>query len=327
MRILVTGGTGFTGSCLVRRLLNRGYKVLVIDKQEGIFFDELRSKKAEIYIGSINDVNLVNKVMRKSDLVYHVAAAFREINLPKKVYWDVNVEGTRIVAESALRNKIKKFIYCSTEGVHGHIHNPPADENAPIAPKDYYQYTKYKGEEVIHEYMKKGLKAVILRPTAIYGPGDPGRFLMLFKWVKRGIFPMFGSGEITFHPLYIDNLNDAFELAMEKDEANGQTYLIADEKYYSLNELVLKVAEALEIKVKIIHPPFFPLLVVSYLCEGICKPLKIPPPLFKRRADWYRENRGFSIEKAKRELEYVPKVNLKTGLKITADWYKAHNYI
>jgi len=327
MQILVTGGTGFTGSCLVKRLLSQGYDVLVIDKQKGIFFDELKSKGAKIYIGSINDVNLVNRVMKNCEVVYHVAAAFREINLSKKVYWNVNVEGTRVVAESALRNKIRKFIYCSTEGVHGCIHNPPADENAPIAPKDYYQYTKYKGEEVIHECIKKGLKAIILRPTAIYGPGDPGRFLMLFKWVKRGLFPMFGSGEITFHPVYIENLNDAFELVMEKDKANGQTYLIADEKYYSLNELVLKVAEALGVKVKIIHLPFLPLLVISYLCEGICKPLKIAPPLFRRRADWYRENRGFSIEKAKQELNYVPNVNLKTGLEITADWYKAHNYI
>jgi len=327
MRILVTGGTGFTGSHLVRRLLGRGYEVLVVDNQRGIFFDELKNKGARIYLGSITDPDLVNEVVKECDVVYHIAAAFRGVNLPKKVYWNVNVEGTRIVAESALRNKIKKFIHCSTEGVHGHIPNPPAGENAPIAPKDYYEYTKSKGEEVIHEYMEKGLKAVIIRPTAIYGPGDPGRFLLLFKWVKKGFFPMFGSGEITYHPLFIENLNDAFELALKKDEANGQTYLIADEKYYSLNELVSKVAEALEVEVKIIHFPFLPLLIISCLCEGICKPLRLTPPLFRRRADWYRENRGFSIDKAKRELGYVPKVNLKTGLKITADWYKAHNYI
>jgi len=327
MRILVTGGTGFTGSCLVKRLLSRGYEVLIIDNQKGFFFDELKSKGAKIYLGSITDVDLVNKVIKECEVVYHIAAAFRGINLPKKVYWNINIEGTRIIAESALQNKIKKFIHCSTEGVHGTIANPPADENAPIAPKDYYEYTKSKGEEVIHKYIKKGLKAVILRPTAIYGPGDPGRFLLLFKWVKKGFFPMFGSGETTYHPLYIENLNDAFELALKKDEANGQTYLIADEEYYSLNELVLKVAEALGVKVRIIHLPFFPLLAISYLCEGICKPLRITPPLFRRRADWYKENRGFSIEKAKRELGYIPNVDLKTGLKITADWYKAHNYI
>jgi len=327
MRILVTGGTGFTGSCLVKRLLSRGYEVLIIDNQKGFFFNELKSKGAKIYLGSITDVDLVNKVIKECEVVYHIAAAFRGINLPKKVYWNINIEGTRIIAESALQNKIKKFIHCSTEGVHGTIANPPADENAPIAPKDYYEYTKSKGEEVIHKYIKKGLKAVILRPTAIYGPGDPGRFLLLFKWVKKGFFPMFGSGETTYHPLYIENLNDAFELALKKDEANGQTYLIADEEYYSLNELVLKVAEALGVKVRIIHLPFFPLLAISYLCEGICKPLRITPPLFRRRADWYKENRGFSIEKAKRELGYIPNVDLKTGLKITADWYKAHNYI
>lgn len=327
MRILVTGGTGFTGSHLVRRLLSRGHEVLIIDNQRGVFFDELRNKGAKIYLGSITDTDLIDKIIRGCEVVCHIAAAFRGVNLPKKVYWKVNVEGTRVVTESALRNKIKKFIHCSTEGVHGNIPIPPADENAPIAPKDYYEYTKSKGEEIIHEYMGKGLKAVIIRPTAIYGPGDPGRFLLLFKWVKKGFFPMFGSGEITYHPVYIENLNDVFELALEKDEADGQTYLAADEKYYSLNKLVLKVAESLGVKVKIIHFPFLPLLILSYLCEGICKPLRIAPPLFRRRADWYRENRGFSIEKAKQELGYVPKVDLNRGLKITADWYKAHNYI
>jgi len=327
MRILVTGGTGFTGSCLVKRLLSRGNEVLVIDNQRGMFFDELRKKGAIIHLGSITDADLVDKVMKECEVVYHVAAAFRGVNLPRRVYWKVNVDGTRIVAESALRHGIKKFIHCSTEGVHGTIPHPPADESAPIAPKDYYEYTKSRGEEVIRNYMEKGLKAVIIRPTAIYGPGDPGRFLLLFKWVNRGFFPMFGSGEITYHPVYIENLNDVFELALEKDEANGQTYLAADEKYYSLNELVLKVAESLGVKVKIIHLPFFPLWILSCLCEGICKPLGITPPLFRRRADWYKENRGFSIEKAKRELGYIPKIDLKTGLKITADWYKAHNYI
>jgi nucleoside-diphosphate-sugar epimerase len=138
---------------------------------------------------------------------------------------------------------------------------------------------------------------------------------------------MFGSGEITYHPVYTENLNDAFELAMEKDEAVGQTYLVADEKYYSLNDLVKMVGEAMGVKVKILHFPFTPLLVVSYLCEWICTLIRVTPPLFRRRADWYRENRGFSIEKARKELGYNPKVSLEEGLRITGEWYKENGYL
>jgi len=327
MKILVTGGTGFTGSHLVRRLLKKGHKVVILDKQKGLVFQEFAGLGLQIYLGSITDKSMVSKAIEGCDAVCHVAAAFRGVDLPNKVYWQVNVEGTRILADAALNSGIKKFIYCSTEGVHGCVLNPPADEDAPIAPKDYYEYSKYEGEKVIQEYIKKGLKAVILRPTAIYGPGDPGRFLLLFKWAKKGFFPMFGSGRITYHPVYTENLNDAFELALQKDNACGRTYLIADENYYSLNELVKRVGNAIGVKVRIIHFPFLPLLVISYIYEWVCKPFGITPLLFVRRADWYRENRAFTIERAKRELGYIPKVDIDTGLRITGEWYKEHSDI
>lgn len=324
---MVTGGTGFTGSHLVKRLLQRGHQVLVLDKEAGLFFQELTGLGAQIHLGDILDKELVSRLVAGCQVVFHVAAAFRQITAPKKVYWQVNVEGTRQLAEICLSAGVERFIYCSTEGVHGKIPHPPADETAPIAPKDYYQYTKYEGEKALAEVAARGLKTIILRPTAIYGPGDPGRFLMLFKMAKKGFFPMFGSGKITYHPVYIDNFCDAFELSMTRPEAVGQTYLIADEKYYSLNEIVASVGRALGKKVRIIHLPFLPLLWASYLCEWLCFPLKITPPFFVRRADWYRENRGFSIEKAKKELGYWPRIGLDEGLKLTAKWYQENNYL
>ncbi len=141
MKILVTGGTGFTGSHLTRRLLQRGHKVVVMDIERGLYFDELKSLGAEIVIGSVADVNLVNKLSNGFQVVYHLAAAFRKVNLPKTIYWDVNVEGTRNVMEAALKCGVRKFVYCSTCGVHGNVEQEVADEDAPIAPKDYYQYT------------------------------------------------------------------------------------------------------------------------------------------------------------------------------------------
>ena len=238
MRILVTGGTGFTGSHLVRRLLGKGHDVVVVDNQKGLFYKALQASGATIALGSITDKALVEKTLSGCEVVYHLAAAFRQLNVPNQYYWDVNVEGTRSLVEAAQRLGVRRFVYCSTQGVHGHVQNPPGNELSPIAPEDYYQLTKYEGEQVVREYVTRGLDAVIIRPTAIYGPGDPGRFLILFRLVKRGSFLMFGNGRTFYHPVYIDNLVDAFELALEKEGIRGGTYIIGDEHYYSLNDLV-----------------------------------------------------------------------------------------
>jgi len=326
-RILVTGGTGFTGTHLVRRLLRKGHEVIVIDNQRGAFFEELQTLGAQITLGSITDKELVDHLVEGCHIVHHLAAAFRMVNLPKAVYWDVNVNGTRNLLEASQKHRVRKFIYCSTQGVHGDVNKIPADETAPIIPADYYQYTKYEGEKVAQEFIDCGLNVTVLRPTAIYGPGDLGRWLLLFKRVAPGRFLMFGNGRTFYHPLNIDNLIDAFELAMQKDEANGQTYLVGDNRYYTLNELVMAVGEALGIEVSIIYLPFWPLWVLASICEIAFKPLRIEPPLFRRRVDWFRQNRAFDISKIKRELGYQPQVDLRKGLSITAQWYRENGYL
>jgi nucleoside-diphosphate-sugar epimerase len=243
------------------------------------------------------------------------------------VYWNVNVEGTRYLLEAALQSGIEKFVYCSTCGVHGDVKREPADENAPIAPEDYYQYTKYEGEKLVAEFVRKGLKIVTLRPAAIYGPGDPERFFMLFKMVSKGRFLMFGDGRVHYHPAYIDNLVDAFELAAASSKGDGEAYLIGDEKYYTLNELVSAIAEALSVDLSIRHLPFWPLWSTALACEMAYKPFRVDPPLFRRRVDWFRQNRAFNIQKAKKELGYQPKVDLKEGLAKTAQWYRQQGYL
>ena len=327
MRILVTGGTGFTGKALVRRLLDAGHQVVALDFKEGLKTEELRQWGAEVIIGSVTDKEIVEKCMPGVEVVHHLAAAFREMNVPDSYYHEVNVQGTRNVLEAALRCGVKKFIYCSTCGVHGNIDHPPGGEDAPIQPADYYQATKYQAEPLVQDYFNKGLKTVILRPAAIYGPGDPERFYMIFKRVARGTFPMFGSGRTFYHPLYIDNLIDAFMQSMEEGKGDGQAYLIADEEFLEIRELVRKVGEALGIRVKIKTYPILPLIIAGHVCEKLCKPFKITPPIFPRRVDWYRQNRAFKIDKAKRELEYQPKWGIDEGLRKTAEWYKKEGYL
>ncbi len=327
MKVLVTGGTGFTGKALVTRLIADGHDVVALDYKEGHKTQELREAGAEVIIGSVTDKAIVEKAVEGVDFVQHLAAAFRELDVPNSYYEDVNIGGTRIVHEAALAAGVKKVVYCSTCGVHGNVDNPPGDEEGPINAADYYQQTKYEGEPVSLSFNEKGLPTTIIRPAAIYGPGDPERFFMIFRRVAKGRFPMFGSGKTLYHPLYVDNLVDALILAMEPGRGDGNAYLIADEEYLSIEDLVTRVGKAMNVDLKVQHYPILPLIVAGHVFETVCKPFKITPPIFPRRVDWFRQNRAFSIEKAKRELGYVPAVGLDEGLRRTYDWYQAEGLL
>ena len=323
MRILVTGATGFTGKALCRRLLDEGHEVVALDYKEGYLTEELREWGAEVHIGSVVNSSIVDGLMPGIDVVQHLAAAFREMNVPDSHYYEVNVTGTRNVLEAAYREGVQKFIYCSTCGVHGNCDNPPAAEDAPIQPADYYQRTKYEAEPVVLEYFRKGLPATIIRPAAIYGPGDPERFFMIFRRVGKGVFPMFGNGKTFYHPVYIDNLIDAHILAQNPETGLGEAYLIADEEYVEIEDLVRRVAKAMNTEVKVPHYPVMPIVAIGHIVEKACRPFGITPPIFPRRVDWYRQNRAFDISKARRDLGYQPKIGLDDGLRRSYEWYKA----
>jgi nucleoside-diphosphate-sugar epimerase len=133
---------------------------------------------------------------------------------------------------------------------------------------------------------------------------------------------MFGNGKTLYHPLYIDNLVDAFVLAMEDGKGDGEAYLIADEQYLEIEDLVRRVGRALGIDVKVPHYPVWPVVAVGHMVETVCKPFGIVPPIFPRRVDWYRQNRAFRIEKARRDLGYQPRIGIDEGLRRTAEWYR-----
>jgi len=322
MKVLVTGGTGFTGKALVRRLIEMGHQVVALDYKEGLKTQEIREWGAEVILGSVTDMDVVRRAVEGAEVVHHVAAAFREMDVPERHYYEVNVEGTRNVLQAAHDAGVRKVVYCSTCGVHGNVDHPPAGEDAPIRPADYYQRTKWEAEPVAREFFERGLRTTILRPAAIYGPGDPERFFLIFKRVAGGTFPMFGNGRTLYHPLYIDNLIDAFILAMENGKGDGEAYLIADEHYIEIEDLVRRVAKSLGTDVRIPHYPVWPVVAAGHIVEKACKPFGINPPIFPRRVDWYRQNRAFRIDKARRDLGYQPRVGIDEGLRRTAEWYR-----
>lgn len=290
-------------------------------------FDPLQSLGAQLHLGSVTDGELVNRLTEGCERVFHLAAAFRKVNLSKQVYWDVNVTGTRNVLSAAKTCRVQRVLYCSTCGVHGNVTKIPSDESAPIAPADWYQQTKWEGEKVCQEFLDDGMWITTVRPAAIYGPGDPERFIMLYRRAAKGRFIMVGDGHTHYHPLYISNLVDAMLLAVDADCARGKAYLIADDHSIEIKQLVAEIGEVLGTKVRFIHVPYWPVYCVARACEIVYKPLPAEPPLFPRRVDWFIQNRSFDIAAAKADLGYRPAVDLPTGLAVTADWYRKKHLI
>ncbi len=317
----VTGGTGFTGGYLCKNLIKRGYEVRALVRK-GSETSDLTNPGVEIIEGDFTDRASLHGKMAGSDLVYHIAAAYRQEGIPKKEFWRVNVEGTRNLLECALENRVKRFVHCSTVGVQGEIANPPASEDAPYNPGDWYQNSKLDGEKLALDYFSnKGLKGTIVRPVGIYGPGDK-RFLKIFRYVKNGKFKMIGSGNVLYHLTFVEDLVEGIALAGEKEAAIGQIYTIGGSEYVTLNVYVNHLAEIFDTKISKLKIPVWPVWTAGLICELICRPLRIEPPIFRRRVDFFSKDRAFDISKAKKDLGYGPKVPLREGLKITADWYQ-----
>lgn len=328
MQVLVTGGTGFVGSHLVRRLLSQGHRVRCLDKSAGLFDSELTELGACLVRGSVTDAGKVSECVAGCEVVYHLASPFGDILQPDEVYWDVEVNGTRNVLEAAQRHGVRRVVHCSTQGVHGSLEKTPGDENSAMAPRDYYCYSKVEGERVCQEFLARGQDIVIVRPTSVYGPGDIRGWLKLYRMVSKGWFLMVGNGKTLNHPVYVENLIDVFELTASVPEARGRVYLAGDEHPVTLTELVRGVGAAVGTDVKIVRFPWYDVARVGATAvEVISKTMGIKPPVFRRRLSWFDTNRAFRIERAKQELGYRPKVGLNEGLLRTAKWYRTAGYL
>lgn len=316
---LVTGATGFTGWYVAKALADRQYRVrtLVRDRAKAA---PLAEQGFEIAEGDLRDAAAVERATEGCSHVFHIGALYREAKFPDEVYHQVNAGGTANILEAALRHGAR-VVHCSTVGVHGDVEGV-ADENAPFSPGDAYQRSKVESEELVAAYLAKGLQVSCFRPAGIYGPRDT-RFLKLFKTIRNRTFRMFGKGEIFYHLTFVEDLADGIVLLGEHPAAIGETFILAGPRYTTLNELVKAIAKAVDVPPPGGRLPLAPLLAAAALCETLCRPLGIEPPLHRRRCDFFTKSRAFSSEKARRMVGYAPKVELEEGLKRTADWYFA----
>lgn len=330
MKVLVTGATGFTGGHLARSLSLRGHEVTALVRPAGASgraASALQGAGVRLALGDLTNAESVARACEGAQVVYHIAATYREAGLPDSVYRAVNVGGTKHVLEGARRTGAERVVHCSTGGVHGHIQQPPANEDAPFAPGDVYQETKLEAELLAREFGAAGApEVVVFRPIGIYGPGDL-RFLKLFRGVARGRFPMLGSGDVFYHLTYIDDLVEGIRLCGETRQAAGRTYILAGPRYTTLNELVAIVAEEFGVPPPRWRLPAWPFWMAGALCEAVCVPLRVAPPIYRRRVDFYTKSRAFETTLARRELGFAPRVDVPEGVHRTADWYRAEGLV
>jgi nucleoside-diphosphate-sugar epimerase len=326
MRVALTGASGYTGGRLLEALVSRGDEVSALVRPRSVT-PTLRERVTRLVEGDLADPEAAARLLEGVEAVVHVAAVYRTAGHPDSYYRDVNVGGTERLLEAAARAGVRRFVHTSTVGVHGHVEHPPADETAPIAPGDVYQATKAEAEALALDYhRRRGLPVAVVRPGAIYGPRET-RFLKLFRAIARGRYAVVGSGRTFYHPVYIDDLVAGFLLALDRDEAVGECFLICGPQYVTQRELAEMVARHTGGRVLPFRVPVRPLQWAGDLVEAVCVPLGLEPPLHRRRVDFWTKSRAFSIEKARRRLGYDPKVSLEEGLARTAASYREAGWL
>lgn len=327
MRVLVTGATGFTGNHLVRSLAARGYEIRALQRGAAVQPQLADIRHLEIARGDLRDVGALQNAVAGVDVVYHIAAIYRQAGVTAAEYRAVNATAPGELVRVAAAAGVRRVVHCSTVGVHGDVEHPPADEEAPLRPGDIYQETKLEGERAVRDAGSRfGVEVTIARPSGIYGPGDR-RLLKLFRGVARGRWVTLGRGRIYYHLTYIDDLVEGLRLCGEQPAAANRTYILAGSEVTTLNELVAIVAEATDVRPPRLHLPVWPFWIAGALCEAVCVPFGVEPPIYRRRVDFFTKSRSFDISRARQEIGYAPHVTLKDGARRTVEWYRAHGWL
>ncbi len=333
--VAVTGAAGFTGGALVRRLVRDGFPVRALVRQgQEMSMDagdpqEQRSHGRpgfDITVGDLEDRAALARLVEGAGIVIHVAAMFRKEGRRER-FFDINEKGTENLLAAARASDVRRFVHCSTIGVYGHVSDSPADEHSPFDPRDAYQESKLKAEEACRRAMAFGdMEVTIIRPCSIYGPGDR-RMLKLFRMLARKRFFLIGTGEPNFHPVYIDDLCSAFIAAAQRPEAAGEDFIIGGPRYLPLTQYIGLAAAAVGAPPPRWRVPYSVMEVAAQVCEHVCTPLGVEPPLHRRRLSFFKHNRAFCVDKARRLLGYEPSVDVEQGFRNTVRWYRNERLI
>lgn len=325
--ILVTGATGFLGSALVTELVKQQQPVRVLVRNERKAREQF-GDAVTIIEGEITDTEQVRKAVDGATTIYHLVGHLYHPSVPTELYRRTHVEGTRIILEACKdQSQLQRFIHCSTTGVHGVTGKTPAAEDAPYAPTNPYEATKLEGEQLALKAHKEwGLPVSVARPGLVYGPGDL-HLLGFFTSIKKGRPCLIDGGRSMLHPIYIDDMTTAFLLCAERPEAIGHSYNIAGDHPVSMRELSMAIAHSMG---RALPKGDIPLSLANLASDVFAL---IPgfqgerAPLTRSRVKFLTNSRVYSIERARHDLSFAPRVTLDEGMHQTALWYQKHGYL
>ena len=327
MRTFVTGGTGFVGSAVIRKLLAEGHEVRTLVRH-GTNTRQLDGLNVERISGDLSDTAALREGMTGCEWVFHVAALYAYWGYSWDEFFQSNVEGTRRLMEAAQRSGLKRIVYTSSIATLGIPRDgAPGDEQTPVTLDDmlgYYKRSKFLAEEVVREFFQQGLPVVTVNPAAPVGVGDhkptqTGKMILDFI---TGKMPAYVDTGLTI--VDVDNVAEGHLLAMEKGKI-GERYILGGENL-SLKQVLDILAEVSgrpEVKIQI---PRTVALAWAYVDTGLARlnPRHIPAATPDAvRVSSKREY--FSSAKAIRELGYHFDPAY-IALRKAVEWYRQNGY-
>lgn len=323
---LVTGGGGFLGLAIVKKLLARGDKVKVLSRSH---HDSLNGLNVEFTAADITNAAAVAQACQGCDIVFHVASK-AGIWGPDREYEAVNIAGCHNVLMGCRTHKVPILVYTSTPSVIYHpqakIENIQEDIPYPTQFECAYARTKAAAEREVLSANCAELATVAIRPHLIYGPGDPNLIPRVLKRAKSGQLPQVGDGTNKVDITYIDNAAQAHLLAAEHiQEAAGKAYFISDGSPVVLWDWIAELLRLVNV------PPLKRKLslgttrAIGVVLEGVYKVLRIKtePKMTRFTAQQLATSHYFNISNAKRDLRYEPEVSGAEGLQRLAEWVNA----
>jgi nucleoside-diphosphate-sugar epimerase len=324
MEILITGGNGFLGRNLVLALQERGasLRVLALATENTTWLEE---RGVRIFRGDLRDLEALQVPMQGVDKVVHLAAMMGTWRSMQD-YAAVNVTGTENICRLALANNVQRVVHISSAMVYNMASGHPVTEDEPLQPLDEpYSMTKADGDRLVQRMIAEDhLPAVIIRPGTIFGPGDLLNFGRIAERLKAGKGIRIGSGKNAVPFVYVTDVVQGLLLALEHERAPGQAYNIANDQPLTQQELFSFIAEEVGGMPPRLYVPYFPLYSAAFAAERLANLSghRLSPFVTRHGVKLYGADNLISIDKARRELGYVPQVSLREGIRLTAAWYR-----
>jgi len=313
--VLVTGGSGFLGINLIRYLDERGYTLVSLDLEPFTYADV--ADRVRAVQGDIRDAAAVERAMAGVDLVVHCAAAL-PLYSPEDIH-TTDVEGTRLVLETARRFGVRRAVHISSTAVYGIPDHHPLVEEDKLEGVGPYGQAKIQAEMVCLEARAKGLVVPIIRPKSFVGPERLGVFALLYDWALDGRnFPMIGNGKNRYQLLDVEDLCAAILLCLTLPEDRvNDTFNVGAKAFATMRQDYQAVLDKAGFGKTIVGLPAAPAIWALRLLEA----LRISP-LYKWVYETASKDSFVSIEKAERQLGYAPNHSNQDALLRNLAWYR-----